>query len=173
MEQEDKPCNILQGNYWRCNLSNRDFEAAYQQTDLHPRSMDMAFHPVDKWIMHFLGALGQYFIKRHWKMYLSTSYIMVPIIYKVRQNEDNLDPMTAMPISANQFWCVKCMQYFSSKYNLQRHQETTANTCRFNVNTVTPCKIIDSFTRKLWYRMPNQQHKLTHMWKIRKYWDGQ
>jgi hypothetical protein len=80
--------------------------------------------------------------------------------------------MTAVPIAANQFWCDKCMWYFSSKYNLWRHEETTINACRFNVNTVTPRKIVDSFTGKLWYWTPDEQCELAHMQKIERYWDA-
>jgi hypothetical protein len=83
-----------------------------------------------------------------------------------------LDPMTTVPIAANQFWCDKCMRYFSSKYNLRRHQETTVNACRFNVNTVTPRKIVDSFTGKLRYWTPDEQRELARMWKIERYLDA-
>ena len=80
--------------------------------------------------------------------------------------------MTALPIAANQFWCGKCMCYFSSKYNLRRHQEKTANACRFNVNTITPRKIVDSLTGKLRYRTPDEQRELARMRKIERYWDA-
>ena len=82
-----------------------------------------------------------------------------------------LDLMTARPIAANQHWCGKCMCYFSSKYNLQRHQLTTINACRFNDNTVTPRKVVDKLTGKLRYRTPDEQRKLARVRNTKRYWD--
>ena len=81
--------------------------------------------------------------------------------------------MTPVPIAANQFWCGKCMRYFSSKYNLRRHQERTTNACCFNVNKITPRKIIDPLSRMLRYRTPDEQRKLTRIRKMDRYWDAQ
>ena len=68
--------------------------------------------------------------------------------------------MTAVPMAGNQFWCEKCMRYFSSPYNLRRHQYQTKDACRFNDNKVTPRKIIDESTGQLQYRTPGEQREL-------------
>jgi hypothetical protein len=85
----------------------------------------------------------------------------------------HLDQMTAEPIARNQFWCDNCMRYFSSSYNLQRHQRKTINACHFNNNTVMPWKIIDTLTGQLRYWTPDEQRDLAHLQKIRCYWDPQ
>ena len=81
-----------------------------------------------------------------------------------------LNPMTAERIAGNRHWCDRCMLYFSSRYNLDRHMKRI-NACRFNDNSATPRKIVDVLTGKLRYRTPLEQRELARMRKFKSYWD--
>jgi len=81
-----------------------------------------------------------------------------------------LNAMTVERIAGNQHWCGRCMLFFSSRYNLDRHQRRI-KTCRFNDNSATPRKIVDVLTRELRYRTPNEQRELARMRKKDSYWD--
>lgn len=79
--------------------------------------------------------------------------------------------MTAVPIASNQFWCENCTRYFSSPYNLSRHQKQSINACRPDANKITPRKIVDALTGQLRYRTADEQRELARMRKVERYWD--
>ena len=81
-----------------------------------------------------------------------------------------LNLMTAERIAGNQHWCDRCMLFFSSRYNLDRHKRRN-NPCRFNVNSTTPRKVIDVLTGELRYRTPDEQRELECKRKFKNYWD--
>jgi len=85
----------------------------------------------------------------------------------------DLGPMTAVPVAVNQFWCDKCMRFFSSRYNLRRHQGQTIDACRFNDNKITPRKVVDASTGQLRYRTPDEQCELACIRKSKQYWNAQ
>jgi len=81
-----------------------------------------------------------------------------------------LNAMTVERIAGNQHWCGQCMLFFSSQYNLDRHQRHI-KTCCFNDNSTMPQKIINVLTRELQYQTPDEQHELARMRKKDSYWD--
>jgi len=83
-----------------------------------------------------------------------------------------LNLMTAKRIAGNRHWCDRCMMYFSSRYNLDRHMKRI-NACHFNDNSAIPRKIVDVLTGKLRYRTLAEQHELASKRKLDSYWDIQ
>src|SRR5258707_11229023 len=81
-----------------------------------------------------------------------------------------LDLMTTEWIEVNQHWCDWCMNFFSSRHNLTRHQNQCVHPCHFNDNTTTPRKVVNVLTSKLRYRTPVEQCELAHVQKMKRYW---
>jgi len=77
--------------------------------------------------------------------------------------------MTAERIAGNQHWCDRCMLFFSSRRNLNRHM-MRINPCLFNDNSATPRKVVDKLTGKPRYRTFDEQRALARKRKNENNW---